>query len=109
MVLLLFPIISPSPVYSVSSGYLDVLNEEAGTETVNKSNSEWKNTKFSLKNNIDASTQEIFEEHLKAEYFGSYVFYQKLSPQEKESVYNEFKNSNDIETVRNKIIELLKK
>lgn len=50
-----------------------------------------------------------FESELKNNFFGSYLFYNKLDNTGKEAVYKYYLQNNSITDIRNKITELLKK
>ena len=73
---------------SASAAYLDALDAEAGTAPEKKGgDTAWSKTEAIDLGDADVSTQEGFENYLKASYFGSYVFYQKLSTPEKRSCH----------------------
>lgn len=48
-------------------------------------------------------THEEFEQNLKQNYYGSFIFYDKLSQWNKKQVYNTYVETNDIEQVRREI------
>ena len=108
--LLIFSITRVPVAIASSSGYLDALEAEAGNAPAARVQEEETHREVKLNGqNYDLSTLEGFESYLKTSYFGSYVFYQKLSDKEKDAVYKEFLAKQDVEAMRNKIIDLLKK
>jgi hypothetical protein len=48
-------------------------------------------------------THEEFEQALRDNYYGSFLFYSKLSEWNKKQVYNTYVESNDIEQIRREI------
>ena len=107
--LLIFSTAHVPVALSASSGYLDALDAEAGSAPVVVKQEEVMHREIKLNGqDVDLSTLEGFESFLKASYFGSYVFYNKLTDKEKNTVYKEFLTKQDVEGMRNKIIDLLK-
>ena len=47
-----------------------------------------------------------FEDAMKKKFFGSYLFYSKLSDEQKQLAYETYRQDNDIETIRKKIMDL---
>lgn len=50
-----------------------------------------------------------FEEALKKNFFGTYMFYSKLGEADRETVYKEYQGNNQISNIRDKTMQLLKK
>ncbi len=60
--------------------------------------------------NIKAGlSQEEFENQLQQNYYGSYLFYSTLLLAQRNKVYEEYKEDNDIESIRKSIMSKLKK
>lgn len=60
--------------------------------------------------NITAGlNQEEFENQLQQNYYGSYLFYSTLLLAQRNKVYEEYKENNDIESIRKSIMLKLKK
>ncbi|MFO7593943.1 MAG: hypothetical protein R6X15_07885 [Pseudomonadota bacterium] len=49
-----------------------------------------------------------FESQLEKNFYGSYLFYSTLDASKQQDVYHEYKNANDIESIRNSIKSRLK-
>jgi len=106
LLLLAALLLQPSPCVHASS-YLSELEAEARSTNVDTENSSV--TSKSPSNEGLAQglpqglTQEQFEQYLKQNYYGSYLFFAKLSEWNKRKVYDTYLESNDIEQVRNEI------
>ncbi len=103
--------------------YLDALEAEAEGLSVDKRTnankvkpakednkpSEWSVSEQSLGSDIPPGlTQKQFATVLKKRFFGSYLFYKKLTTVQKESVYLAYKRNNDVEKIRNLIVDYYK-
>ncbi len=53
--------------------------------------------------------KEGFEQQLQENYYGSYLFYSTLHKNQREQVYQEYKQKNDIKSIRDSIMSRLKK
>jgi hypothetical protein len=95
-----------SPCVSANS-YLSDLEAEANSTTVEAgkdSELNWSHKKQGLSESLPAGmTQEEFEKSLRTNYYGSFLFYDKLSEWNKKQVYNTYQESHDIEQVRREI------
>jgi len=105
--------------HAASSGaYIDALNAEISgpPPEVGRAADKDKEGKGSLigsgKHNISSElpsglSPEDFEAELKGSFIGSFVFYNKLNSTDKEAVYNYYKQTNNIDDIRDRIKTLL--
>lgn len=117
LLLLLASMVSLS--HAASSGaYIDALNAEISgpppeVDTAADKNKEGKASligsgKYSLSSELPPGlSPEDFEAELKNSFIGSFVFYNKLNSTDKEAVYNYYKQTNNIDDIRDRIKALL--
>ncbi len=101
-----------TPVVQASgnSDYLEALDAEAGNVAASKANvpkprdtNEPQQMSGEFPPNLDVQG---FENELRKQLFGSYLFYKKLSDTNKHAVYTEYQKTRRIEDIRNKITNL---
>jgi hypothetical protein len=89
------------------AGYLSDLEAEANSTDVQveeDSGSTWSRTKQGATENLrEGLTHEEFEQSLRDNYFGSSIFYEKLSDWNKKKVFETYQTTSDIEKIRNEI------
>ncbi|MCW8919789.1 MAG: hypothetical protein OQL08_13365 [Gammaproteobacteria bacterium] len=87
--------------------YLADLEAEAGSTDVQageESELNWSHKKQGLSDGLQSGlTHEEFEQSLRDNYYGSFLFYEKLSPWNKKQVYKTYVESNDVEKIRREI------
>ena len=99
---------------AVNQGYLDALEAEAGAAPVETQQAPEKAVSTteakSLINKLpEGLSQQDLEGLLKDGFYGSYMFYNKLTSAQKETVYKQYQGDPTIKGVRDKIMELLKR
>ncbi len=91
----------------VQADYLSELEAEAkstGTQAEQPDASAWTPDKQGIASGLrKGMTHEEFEKSLHDNYYGSFLFYDKLSQWNKKQVFDVYQKSNDIEQVRNEI------
>lgn len=100
----------PAAQAADNSDYLEALDAEAGNVAASKANipkprdtNEPQQMSGEFPPNLDAQG---FENELRKQLFGSYLFYKKLSDANKRAVYAEYQKTRRIEDIRNKITNL---
>lgn len=93
--------------YAGADSYLSDLEAEAkSTDVQGNPNDEqaWSHKTQGMSEELSKGmTHEEFEQSLKKNYYGSFIFYDKLSQWNKKQVYNTYVETNDIEQVRREI------
>lgn len=85
-------------------------DEESATDASEAPQSDWSADKQTLSESIEAGLSKAkFEERLKQSYYGSYLFYSTLDDTAQASVYSDYQNNNDIESIRESIKTNMKK
>jgi hypothetical protein len=99
-------LLASSPCVYANS-YLADLEAEANSTDVQadeESESTWSLKKQGLSEGLQPGlAQDKFEQSLRNNYYGSFLFYEKLAPWNKKQVYNTYQESNDIEDIRREI------
>ena len=98
---------------NAATSYLNELEAEAArtdneqntpATTPKESKPAWTAGQQSLSENIPAGlNKEQFEQKLKQNYFGSHLFYSKLSATDQQRVYEDYKKDNSINHIRESI------
>jgi len=106
-----------------SDPYMDALNAEADSVAVDPASEKqeanvfdqaptlggWSNDAQSMSQDLPANLeQEDFEESLKLNFYGSYIFYKRLDDASQAKVYEYYQDNPSIELVRQRIMELKK-
>ncbi len=100
-----------------ASSYLQELEAEAartdtenGGATEQTEGQEWSHEEQPLNGDtIEAGlSKEQFEESLKKNFYGSYLFYSTLSDNDQQSVYTDYQDKNDIGSIRESIKSYMK-
>lgn len=90
-----------------SASYLADLEAEAkSTDVQGEPNDEqtWSHKTQGISDELrKGMTHEEFEQSLKKHYYGSFIFYDKLSQWNRKQVYNTYVETNDIEQIRREI------
>lgn len=90
-----------------NADYLSELEAEAkasGGTTEESDKNAWSPDKHGITEGLHKGMSfEEFEKTLHDNHYGSFVFYEKLSPWDKKQVYEAYQKSNSMETVRNEI------
>lgn len=100
---------------ALANSYLSELEAEANNtgeqpQTTAKPNGGWPKTKQRLSSQLDDGlSHEEFEQSLRDNYYGSFIFYNRLSDWNKKQVYASYQKNNDIEMIRNEIKNRLTK
>jgi hypothetical protein len=93
--------------YPCTASYLADLEAEAkSTDVQGEPNNEqaWSHKTLGMSDELPKGmTQEEFEKNLQKNYYGSFIFYDKLSQWNKKQVYNTYVETNDIEQIRREI------
>ena len=96
--------LSPS---ALAASYLSELEAEANSTDVQaepSGDSGWSHKKQGLEENLPKGlAQEEFEKTLKENYYGSFLFYEKLSEWNKKKVFDTYQEGGTVERVRNEI------
>lgn len=107
--LLLAGMLSLSKLAWAESYLQELENEAAATGTGAKTGSEadkpaWSPKQTSLSEKIEPDlSQDQFEETLKSRFYGSYLFYSSLGEKKQQRVFEEYRQNNDIEHLREAI------
>lgn len=92
---------------ALANSYLSELEAEANSTDVQAEPSGdpgWSHKKQGLEENLPKGlAQEEFEKTLKENYYGSYLFYEKLSEWNKKKVFETYQEGGTVEQVRNEI------
>lgn len=106
-----------------SDPYMDALNAEADSVIVDPKTEQkkpdfinqapvpggWSNQNQSMSQDLPANLdQEDFEEALKRNFYGSYMFYNHLDQTDQAEVFRLYQSTPSIETVRQRIMDLKK-
>lgn len=93
--------------YAHADSYLADLEAEANSTDVQEEEGvkeTWSHKRQRLSDSLSKNlTHEQFEESLRDNYYGSFIFYEKLSKWNKKKVYETYQNTNDIEEIRAEI------
>ncbi|MEN8170943.1 MAG: hypothetical protein ABFS08_12040 [Pseudomonadota bacterium] len=93
--------------YALADSYLADLEAEANSTDVQEEEGikeTWSHKKQGLSDSLSKNlTHDKFEESLRDNYYGSFIFYKKLSKWHKKKVYETYQNTNDIEKIRTEI------
>jgi hypothetical protein len=112
------------PLTAIASDpYMDALNAEADSVTVDPKTEQkkpdyinqapvtggWSNQNQSMRQDLPANLdQDDFEEALKRNFYGSYMFYSHLDQTEQAEVFRFYQNTPSIEPLRQRIMDLKK-
>lgn len=94
---------------SAASSYLQELENEAAATNSGQADATadkpaWKPQQTGVSDTIASGlNQEQFEEALKSQFYGSYLFYSSLNAQKRQRVHQEYLINNDIEHLRETI------
>lgn len=107
----------PAHAFAASS-YLQELEAEAARTTTEQDatspstpeqRSDWRPKQQNLSEKLEQGLSKAqFEERLKESYYGSYLFYSTLSDAAQQRVYEDYRQHNDIDSVRESIKRNLK-
>jgi hypothetical protein len=90
-----------------AASYLADLEAEANSTNVQAdkdSEAAWSYKTQGISENLPAEMEQgAFEQSLRDNYYGSFLFYEKLSQWNKKQVYNTYLESNDIHKIRREI------
>ena len=103
--LLITSLLYLSPALHADS-YLSDLEAEANSTDVQveEETETWSHRKQGLSESFrENMTHEEFEQSLRDNYYGSFIFYEKLSKWNKKKVFKTYQATNDIEQIRNEI------
>lgn len=102
-------------VLSSQAGTLEDYLQQVETEAKRLAATPLITKEATLSGTLDASTERLplglsqsdFEKAMREQFVGTYVFYQRLNPEDKRKIYELYKQDNQVSTLREETLKLL--